>query len=122
MSEIVDIEIKPWSKLIVHEVVKSTVEILVKMQAMFIESSQEIIPLMWAGGIVFHHGSFPESSETVREMLQGRLHWMAVEYAPLKKYTPMLKYKDTNREVPIVDVSYNPIFRKLAKQLLTNEK
>ncbi|MFH1328620.1 MAG: hypothetical protein ABIH76_07270 [Candidatus Bathyarchaeota archaeon] len=122
MSETLDIEIKPWSKLTVHEVVKSTAENLIKTQAMVIESSQQVLPLMWAGGIVFRNVAFPESSETVMEMLQGRLHWMAVEYAPLKKYTPMLKYKDTNREVPIVDVSYNKIFPKLAKQLLTNEK
>ena len=120
MSDIAEIEVKPWRKLTVHEVVKSTVDRLVKTQAMIIRVSEEPAPLHWAGGVLFRAVAFPETEETVKEMIQDRLHWMAVEFTPMKKHIPVLKNQETNTEVPVVDVSYNKIFLKLAQQLLDN--
>jgi hypothetical protein len=118
LSDIVDIEIKPWKKLTIHEVIKNTVDTMVKTQAMAIRASEQNAPLQWAGGILFRATAFPDIEETVKEMMQDRLHWMAVEFAPMKKYTPILKDKEINTEVPIVDVGYNKIFLKLAQKLL----
>jgi len=121
LSEIAKIEVKPWIKLTVHEVIKNTVDRMVKTQAMTIRISGETVPLQWAGGILFRSAPFPETDETVKEMMQGRLHWMAVEFAPMEKHTPLIRDTDTNTEVPIVDVSYNKIFLKMAKQLLAKK-
>ncbi|MFQ5761906.1 MAG: hypothetical protein ACE5PO_02625 [Candidatus Bathyarchaeia archaeon] len=117
MSETVEIEIKPWSKLTVHEVIKTTVENLVKEQAIGIQSGQLTL-LQWAAGILFRAAPFPITDEVAKEMLQGHLHWASVEFAALKKFTPVLKDPTSNVDVPVVDVSTNKVFLKLAQQLL----
>ncbi len=119
LPEIIEIEIKPWSKLTVHEVLKTTIENLVKTQSIAIQSSGQVVPLQWAGGILFRSEGFPVTDEIAKEMLQGRLHWVSVEFAPMENFTPTLRDTVSNVEVPVVDFSYNKIFLTLAQQLLS---
>lgn len=50
-------------------------------------------------------------------MLEGRLHWLAVEFALCPEYKPVIEVEDLRVAVPLVNVSHNKIFVKMAEQL-----
>jgi len=74
--------------------------------------------LYWAEGVVFLYFPLPASTETASKVLieDKRVYWTFVGYAPMPKYQPTIETKE-KIIVPVIDVSSNPMFRKVASWL-----
>jgi len=79
------------------------------------------VSLNWAEGIVFIHAIIPPiTSEIIGEdFLNGKLYIASVNYAIMDTYQPHVTYKSPQGEiaVPIINLSSNITFSKLAKWL-----
>jgi hypothetical protein len=74
--------------------------------------------LYWADGIVFLYFPLPASTETAAKALieNKRVYWTFVGYAFMPKYQPTIETKE-KMIVPVVDMSSNPMFKKVAAWL-----
>jgi hypothetical protein len=74
--------------------------------------------LYWAEGMVFLYFPLPASTETAANALieNRRVYWTFVGYAPMPNYRPIIETKEKIM-VPVIDMSSNPMFRKVAKWL-----
>jgi hypothetical protein len=76
------------------------------------------IGLYWAEGVVFIYFPLPTSTEVAAKALveNKRVYWTFVGYAPMPKYQSTIETKE-KIIVPVIDMSSNPMFRKVAKWL-----
>lgn len=74
--------------------------------------------LYWAEGVVFLYFPLPASTEAAAKALieEGKVYWTFVGYAPMPKYQQTIETRE-KIIVPVVDVSSNPMFRKVASWL-----
>jgi len=74
--------------------------------------------LYWAEGMVFLYFPLPASTETAAKALieSRRVYWTFVGYAPMPNYRPIIETKEKIM-VPVIDMSSNPMFRRVAKWL-----
>jgi len=74
--------------------------------------------LYWAEGMVFLYFPLPASTETAAKALieNGRVYWTFVGYAPMPNYRLIIETKEKIM-VPVIDMSSNPMFRRVAKWL-----
>jgi hypothetical protein len=83
-----------------------------------IVSGGKVAGLNWAEGVVFLNFVLPASTETAAKALMesGRVYWTLVGYALMPKYQPMIETKEKIM-IPIIDLSSNPLIRKVANWL-----
>ena len=69
-------------------------------------------------GIVFLNFPLPASTETAAKALieNKRVYWTFVGYSLMPKYQPTIETKE-KMIVPVIDISSNPMFRKVASWL-----
>lgn len=74
--------------------------------------------LYWAEGVVFVYFPLPASTETAAKALveNRRVYWTFVGYALMPKYQLIIETKEKIM-VPVVNMSSNPMFRKVANWL-----
>jgi len=74
--------------------------------------------LYWVEGVVFLYFPLPASTAVVAKALleDGKVYWTFVGYALMPKYTPVIETKE-KMIVPVVDISSDPILRKVAQWL-----
>ena len=74
--------------------------------------------LYWVEGVVFLYFPLPASTAVVaKELLEnGKVYWTFVGYSLMPKYTPVIETKE-KMIVPVVDISSDPILRKVAQWL-----
>jgi hypothetical protein len=74
--------------------------------------------LYWAEGVVFLYFPLPASTEAAaKELIEnGRVYWTFVGYALMPKYQSTIETKE-KIIVPVIDMSFNPMFRKVASWL-----
>ena len=74
--------------------------------------------LYWVEGVVFLYFPLPASTAVVaKELLEnGKVYWTFVGYALMPKYTQVIETKE-KMIVPVVDMSSDPILRKVAQWL-----
>ena len=74
--------------------------------------------LYWTEGMVFLYFPLPASTKAAAEALieNRRVYWTFVGYAPMPNYRPIIETKEKIM-VPVIDMSSNPMFRKVAKWL-----
>ncbi len=74
--------------------------------------------LYWVEGVVFLYFPLPASTVVVaKELLEnGKVYWTFVGYALMPKYAPVIETKE-KMIVPVVDISSDPILRKVAQWL-----
>lgn len=74
--------------------------------------------LYWVDGIVFLYFPLPASTTAVAKALleNGRVYWTFLGYAPMPKYAQTIETKE-KMIVPVVDISSDPILRKVAQWL-----
>ena len=74
--------------------------------------------LYWAEGVVFLYFPLPASTEIAAKALieNGRVFWTFVGYALMPKYQSTIETKE-KMIVPVIDMSSNPVFRKVANWL-----
>ena len=116
-----EISIKPWKKLVIHEVIEYNFDDWVKQIAFSTRSSGGAIPTMqWTNGVVFSPSNFPTTNVTVEEQLKGILHWSSVSFAIKEKFEKQIVIE--NATINLVDVSVNEIFKELAQNLKKQSK
>ncbi|MEM3702993.1 MAG: hypothetical protein QXX79_01020 [Candidatus Bathyarchaeia archaeon] len=74
--------------------------------------------LYWAEGVLFLYFPLPATTETAARALveEKRVYWTFVGYSLMPKYQPLIETKE-KIIVPIIDMSSNPMFRKVANWL-----
>jgi len=74
--------------------------------------------LYWAEGAVFLYFPLPASTEIAAKALieNRRVYWTFVGYSLMPKYQPTIETKE-KMIVPVIDMSSNPVFRKVASWL-----
>jgi hypothetical protein len=74
--------------------------------------------LYWAEGVVFLYFPLPASTETAAKALveDKRVYWTFVGYSLMPKYQPLIETKEKIM-VPVIDMSSNPMFKKVASWL-----
>ncbi len=108
-----DISIKIWEKLVIHEIIEYKFDDWVKQIAFSSRTSGGAIPTMqWADGIAFSPVNFPTTNVVMEEQLKGILHWSSISFAIKDKFENQIVRE--NATINLVDVSVNEIFRKLA--------
>ena len=111
-----DIQIEPWKRLVIHEVIEYKFDEWVNQIAFNAKSSGGGIPTMqWADGIVFSPTNFPTTDSVMREQIGGVLHWSAVSFAVKEKFEKQIV--QDNATINLIDVSVNEIFKDLAERL-----
>lgn len=78
----------------------------------------KLAALYWAEGVVFLYFPLPPSNATVARMLieNGKVFWTFVGYALMPKYESTIETKE-KMIVPVIDISANPLLRKVAQWL-----
>ena len=74
--------------------------------------------LYWVDGVVFLYFPLAASTTVVaKELLEnGKVYWTFVGYALMPKYAQVIETKE-KMIVPVVDISSDPILRKVAQWL-----
>jgi hypothetical protein len=114
---LVKITFKPWEEVIVHESISYTLEDLVKLCSIGVQPGGMTAPLHWAEGVIFRLGHMQPTDEVIKEQLQGRIHYGAVEWAFMPQFKNVILISEINAKIPVIDVSKNAILRDVAKAL-----
>jgi len=74
--------------------------------------------LYWVEGVVFLYFPLPASTVVVAKELveNGKVYWTFVGYSLMPKYAQTIETKE-KMIVPVVDISSDPILRKVAQWL-----
>lgn len=112
----VDIVCNPPKQLIILECISyPSVDALAKVVAVVISVGEAVI-LKWAEGVVFTYTSLPPTNEDlISELLKGRVYWSDVLYAEMREYKQTIRVGTL--DIPVVDMSPNPLLRDVARWL-----
>ena len=113
----VKVTFKPWEEVVIHESIKYTLSDLIARSCLGVQPGGLAPPLNWAEGIAFRQIVMPMNDEVTRELLQGKVHWNAVEWALMPKYQNVIPIADINAKMPVINVSATAIFCEIAKAL-----
>ena len=113
----VEVVYQPWKKIVIHEIIKYTLDDLVKLQSLGVEPGGLADALLWAGGIVFSSSTMFETKDVIKEKLEGVVHWSSVEWALMPEYKEVIIIKETNVKIPIINVSAHPIYTAVSEWL-----
>jgi hypothetical protein len=110
----VEIVCNPPKQLIILECTRyPTIEALAKVIAVVISAGEAVI-LKWAEGIAFMYTHLqPTTEDLMSELLKGRMYWTEVYYAEMPEYKQTIRVGTL--DIPVIDVSPNPLLRDAAK-------
>jgi hypothetical protein len=111
------ITFKPWEEIVIHESIAYSLLDLIKLCSIGVQPGGLAKPLRWAEGVAFRFLSMPSTDDVGRELLQGKVHWNAVEWALMPKYEGVIQIKEINAKIPVIDVSTTDILCEVAKAL-----
>ena len=113
----VKITYEPFKEVVIKEYTRfEKIEDLIYIFAQ-LRAGGAPVSLSWANGIVFVYGVLPPDTEQImEEFLKGRVYWVDVAFAAMHEYKPVLETKE-KIQVPIVNVSSNPIIRQVTEWL-----
>jgi hypothetical protein len=113
----VDVKYEPFKEIVVMERnFFSTPDDIARFTSVI--AGGKLAGLYWAEGVVFLYFPLPASTETAAKALieDKRVYWTFVGYALMQKYQPTIETKE-KMIVPVIDMSSNPMFRKVASWL-----
>jgi hypothetical protein len=113
----VKVTFKPWEEVVIHENIRYSLEDFIKLCSFGVQPGGLANPLQWAEGVVFRATPMAPTEDIVKEMLVGKIHWSAVEWALMPKYQPVTMIGDINAKIPIINVSSTTILCDVAKAL-----
>ena len=110
-----EVSYEPRQKVIIHEYSRyDSVEALVRSGFAGIPPGSSVI-VRWVDGVVLSQSPYPMTDSVVKELLEGRLHWDHVSFAPMEEYEASLSFANFPITVTIIDVSNNPVYCEIAK-------
>jgi hypothetical protein len=110
----VDVKYEPFKEIVIMERnFFSTPDDIARFTSVI--AGGKLAGLYWAEGVVFLYFPLPASTETAAKALieDKRVYWTFVGYALMPKYQPTIETKE-KMIVPVIDMSSNPMFRKVA--------
>ena len=113
----VDVKYEPFKEIVIMERnFFSTPDDIARFTSVI--AGGKLAGLYWAEGIVFLYFPLPASTETAaKELIEDkRVYWTFVGYSLMPKYQPIIETKE-KMIVPVIDMSSNPMFRKVASWL-----
>ena len=111
-----EVEYQPRKKVIIHEYSRyNNVDELIRNAFGNAPSGSSLGPIKWVDGVVMINSSYPLRDTIIQELLEGRLHWDHVSFAPMEKYENTIHIQDLRLTVSITNVTSNPIFRLISK-------
>ena len=113
----VDVKYEPFKEIVIMERnFFSTPDDIARFTSVI--AGGKLAGLYWAEGIVFLYFPLPASTETAaKELIENkRVYWTFVGYSLMPKYQPTIETKE-KMIVPVIDISSNPMFRKVASWL-----
>lgn len=116
MVEVIEIEHRPIRKLVILEYIQyPTMKALSEAMAAIIKAGARVI-LTWAGGLAFFHQPIPWTTEHImKDRLRGEVYWSSILFSLMPDFKPSIRVGKV--DVPIMDVSPNPVFRQVADWL-----
>jgi len=116
VSVMVDIVCCPPKELVILECTRyPSLDALAKVVAVVISAGESVI-LKWADGVAFMYTFLqPTTDELVSELLKGRVYWSEVYYAEMPEYKQSIRVGSL--DVPVLDMSPNPLLKEAAKWL-----
>jgi len=117
----VEIVCSPPKQLVILECTQyPSVESLSKTIATIIAMGQPFA-LKWAEGVTFSYSLLPPTTDSLmKEFLEGRIYWTDVVFALMPEYKPSIKVGTL--DIPVIDVSPNPILREAAEWMKLSAK
>jgi hypothetical protein len=113
----VKISFAPIKEVVVHEHIIVPLDDLLRSRI----TPAGTVPLYWCGGVLFTFSSMPWTRDIVRDYLDGKIHWVEIQYTRLDKYKPVLELKDENygqaQKIRIIDTSASALHIELTKWL-----
>lgn len=113
----VDIKFEPFREIVIMERnLFSTPDDIARFASII--AGGKAAGLYWAEGVVFLYFPLPVTTETATKALveDKRVYWTFVGYALMPKYHPLIETKEKIM-IPVIDMSSNPMFRKVASWL-----
>jgi hypothetical protein len=113
----VDVKYEPFKEIVIMEQnFFSTPDDIARFTSVI--AGGKLAGLYWAEGVVFLYFPLPASTETAAKALieDKRVFWTFVGYALMPKYQPTIETKE-KMIVPVIDMSSNPMFTKVASWL-----
>ena len=113
----VNIKYEPFKEIVVMEYTFfSTPDDIARFTSVI--AGGKLAGLYWAEGIVFLYFPLPASTETAaKDLIENkRVYWTFVGYSLMPKYQVTIETKE-KMIVPVIDMSSNPIFRRVASWL-----
>jgi hypothetical protein len=113
----VDVKYEPFKEIVIMERnFFSTPDDIARFTSVI--AGGKLAGLYWAEGIVFLYFPLPASTETAaKELIENkRVYWTFVAYSLMQKYQPTIETKE-KMIVPVIDMSSNPMIRKVASWL-----
>jgi hypothetical protein len=111
---VVEIICNPPKQLIILECTRyPSIDALAKIVAVVISTGESVI-MKWADGVAFLYTPLqPTTEDLMSEFLKGRVYWSDVIYAEMPEYKQTIRVGTF--DVPVIDVSPNPLLRETAK-------
>ncbi|MEM2911644.1 MAG: hypothetical protein QXM52_00400 [Candidatus Bathyarchaeia archaeon] len=118
----VDVKFEPFKEIVIMERnFFSTPDDIARFASII--AGGKAAGLYWAEGVVFLYFPLPATTETAAKALveEKRVYWTFVGYALMPKYQPLIETKEKIM-VPVIDMSSNPMFKKVANWLKEKNK
>jgi hypothetical protein len=113
----VKVTFKPWDEVVIHEAIYHSFTELVTICSVGAQPGGLQAPLQWAEGVVFRSQSMPFTDEVAKELIQGKVHWLAVDWALMPEYQNVIPIRDINAKIPVINVASTAILCDVAKAL-----
>ncbi len=116
-DETVKITYEPFKEVVIKEYTRfEKIEDLIYIFAQ-LRAGGAPVSLNWANGVVFVYSPLPPDTEQImEEFLRGKIYWTNVTFSTMPEYKPILETKE-KIQVPIINVSSNPIIRQVTEWL-----
>ena len=111
----VTIRHQPINEIIIHELVKvNSIEDFLSIKTNNVPLGNSAPPARWADGILYEPPGFPPTPEIIKDQMEGKIHFAAIEYTEMPQFKPYLKNTTNNVLLPIIDMSHNAVTKQIA--------
>ncbi len=102
---------KPFEEIIIHDIVKYSLEDFITMNSLGAQTGGLGRPLNWVDGVAFIQAPMPPTDEIIKDQLEGKIHWAQLAFAIMPKFQSYILVKEGQIRIPVIDLGDNEIFR-----------
>jgi hypothetical protein len=111
----IKVKYEPRKEVIIHEYTKyDSSEDFINTSVVGAPPGTVVTAFRWVDGVLLTFNAMPANEITSKELIEGRLHWDHVSFAPMPEYREQI-VTTNGITVVIRNVSNNPVFDIIAK-------